>query len=84
MVDQLPGPRAYPIIGNALDFMVPRSELMNVFDSRTKKYGPLFRTWAGPVPQIHITRPEHMEIVMSSLKHIDKSKAYTFLQPWLG
>nr|CAQ57675.1 cytochrome P450 [Nilaparvata lugens] len=84
MVDQLPGPRAYPIIGNALDFMVPRSELMNVFDSRTKKYGPLFRTWAGPVPQIHITRPEHMEIVMSSLKHIDKSKAYTFLQPGLG
>ncbi|KAG8332923.1 Cytochrome P450 4C1 [Homalodisca vitripennis] len=84
IVNKLPGPPTYPILGNVLDVMVPRNGLMKVFRARTATYGPLFRIWNGPIAEIHLTRPEHLELIMSSSKHIDKSSVYTLLQPWLG
>ncbi|PSN53387.1 Cytochrome P450 4C1 [Blattella germanica] len=84
LVNKLPGPPAYPIIGNVLEVLVPRNKLFEVFDRRAKDYGPLFRIWAGPVAQICLTRPEHVEIILRDTKHLDKSLAYSFIRPWLG
>uniref|UniRef100_A0A1B6MH87 Cytochrome P450 n=1 Tax=Graphocephala atropunctata TaxID=36148 RepID=A0A1B6MH87_9HEMI len=83
-INKIPGPPTYPVLGNVLDVMVPRNDLMKVFRSRTDTYGPLFRIWNGPIAEVHLTRPEHLELIMNSSKHIDKSSVYTLLQPWLG
>jgi hypothetical protein len=36
--------------------------LFEVFQRRTRMYGPLFRVWAGPIAQINLSRPEHVEV----------------------
>ncbi|XP_069671902.1 cytochrome P450 4C1 [Periplaneta americana] len=84
MVNKLPGPPAYPILGNALEMIVPRNRLFQVFDRRTKLYGPIFRVWLGPVAQVSLTRPEHVEVILRDTKHLDKSLSYSFIRPWLG
>ncbi|XP_065221286.1 cytochrome P450 4C1 isoform X2 [Planococcus citri] len=83
-IDKLPGPKAMPLFGNVLQLKVARNKLFKVIDQRTKRFSPLFRSWVGPVPFVHILRPEHAEIIMSSSKHIEKSLTYKFLYPWLG
>ncbi|KAJ4434438.1 Cytochrome P450 4C1, partial [Periplaneta americana] len=84
MVNKLPGPPSYPIIGNALEFNVPRNRLFQVFDNRTKQYGDIFRTWLGPIAQISLARPEYVEVILRDTKHLDKSFVYSLLRPWLG
>nr|XP_018901323.1 PREDICTED: cytochrome P450 4C1-like [Bemisia tabaci]XP_018901324.1 PREDICTED: cytochrome P450 4C1-like [Bemisia tabaci]AFP49818.1 cytochrome P450 [Bemisia tabaci] len=83
-MNKLPGPKEYPLVGNSLELAVPRNQFFKIFDDRTRKWGPIFRTWEGPLAVLHITRPEHAEIILASSKHIDKSLVYTFLHPWLG
>lgn len=36
--------------------------LMKVFRNRTDNYGPIYRIWNGPIAEIHLTRPEHLEV----------------------
>nr|P29981.1 RecName: Full=Cytochrome P450 4C1; AltName: Full=CYPIVC1 [Blaberus discoidalis]AAA27819.1 cytochrome P450 [Blaberus discoidalis] len=84
LVNKLPGPTAYPVVGNAIEAIVPRNKLFQVFDRRAKLYGPLYRIWAGPIAQVGLTRPEHVELILRDTKHIDKSLVYSFIRPWLG
>ncbi|XP_026462136.1 cytochrome P450 4C1-like [Ctenocephalides felis] len=84
LVERLPGPKAKPLVGNTMDFRVPREEVFKVFAKRIKENGPLFRVWAGPIPVVIIRKAEYLETIMSSSKYIDKSYGYKFLHPWLG
>ncbi|KAK7863476.1 hypothetical protein R5R35_010512 [Gryllus longicercus] len=83
-VDRLPGPAPLPLLGNALDLLVPRNRVMQVLEDRYQKYKPLYRAWIGPIAEIHLTLPEHVEVIMSTPKFLQKSHAYKFLHPWLG
>ncbi|XP_063226079.1 cytochrome P450 4C1-like isoform X2 [Bacillus rossius redtenbacheri] len=85
LVNKLPGPPAYPIIGTVLDIiMIPRENLMEEVLARQKRYLPIFRTWLGSHPGINICLPEHLEVIMSSSKHLEKGSIYKLLHPWLG
>lgn len=84
LINKLPGPPALPLLGNALDNAVPRNQLMKTWMARSSKYSPIYREWGGPVAVIHLTRPEHVELILNSSKHITKSLVYKFLHPWLG
>uniref|UniRef100_A0A8D8XRZ0 Cytochrome P450 4C1 n=1 Tax=Cacopsylla melanoneura TaxID=428564 RepID=A0A8D8XRZ0_9HEMI len=84
LINKLPGPPALPLLGNALDNAVPRNQLMKTWMARSLKYAPIYRSWGGPLAVLHLTRPEHIELILNSSKHIDKSMVYNFLHPWLG
>ncbi|GLV39747.1 Cytochrome P450 4c3 [Carabus blaptoides fortunei] len=85
IIDQLPGPKRRPLIGTVWELLTcPRRDLFNLFMLRISEYKPLFRTWSGSVPEVHIMKPEHLEIVMNNTKHINKGQVYKFLLPWLG
>ncbi|KAI5708603.1 hypothetical protein M8J77_025805 [Diaphorina citri] len=84
LINKLPGPPALPLLGNALDNAVPRNQLMKTWMARSHKYAPIYRSWGGPVAVLHLTRPEHIELILNSSKHIEKSLVYKFLHPWLG
>ncbi|GLH09722.1 Cytochrome P450 6j1 [Gryllus bimaculatus] len=58
--------------------------VMQVLEDRYQKYKPLYRAWIGPIAEIHLTLPEHVEVIMSTPKFLQKSHSYKFLQPWLG
>lgn len=82
---KLPGPRALPIIGNALMFLGKSPpDLLKTLEGLSKKYGPIVRIMVGPQVQVLLTDPNDLEVVLSSQKLIDKSDEYSFIEHWLG
>ncbi|XP_065366480.1 cytochrome P450 4d2-like [Calliphora vicina] len=81
----IPGPKAMPILGNAMDVRHVNSD--NVIDSIRdfkRKYGKIYRFWVLHQLSVVILDPEYLEIVLSSQQMIKKSSLYDFLVGWLG
>lgn len=85
-IDAIPGPRAYPIIGNAyLFFGVSRRDIFRVSDRIHAQFPVIYRGWAGPMSVVHIKRAELVEKVLSSRRqHLQKPDSYRFVKQWLG
>ncbi|XP_064108225.1 cytochrome P450 4c3-like isoform X1 [Macrobrachium nipponense] len=86
-IELIPGPKAWPIIGNTPDFIVDPRE----FFQRCMGYiyiwnfhAPIARFWGGGMAVVDLYRPETVEAVLCSSKHITKSSDYDYLHPWLG
>ncbi|CAL4060717.1 unnamed protein product, partial [Meganyctiphanes norvegica] len=87
MIEKIPGPRAIPILGNALEVNVEPREMFQQIIGYTHIWSQrvsLHRIWAGPFPMISTYTASNVEVILSSNKHIDKSRDYNFLHPWLG
>ncbi|XP_069949155.1 cytochrome P450 4c3-like isoform X1 [Cherax quadricarinatus] len=87
LIEQIPGPKALPILGNALEVTVePREVFQAIICSARvwKHHTSLVRAWAGPFPLVQMTNCRTAEVILSSQKHLDKSREYNFLHPWLG
>ncbi|XP_067004727.2 cytochrome P450 4C1 [Anabrus simplex] len=85
LIDKIPGPWALPLVGTAFHlFTQPRDEIFKFVDGMSRSYLPIFRTWAGPTAEVHLAHPKHIEVIMNSSVHIEKSSFYDFLHPWLG
>ncbi|XP_077790730.1 cytochrome P450 4V2-like [Podarcis muralis] len=76
----------YPLLGNALLFERDGEaffrQMMNYFEDFRNV--PLLQLWVGPLPYVILYHPDTIEVVLSSSKHITKSRPYEFLHPWLG
>ncbi|XP_042869049.1 cytochrome P450 4c3-like [Penaeus japonicus] len=83
LIERIPGPKALPILGNALDLNVEPTELFNKLCDYCE-YGKISRAWLGPQPYCLISDARAAEVILSSQKHLDKSRDYNFLHPWLG
>lgn len=87
LIEKLPGPRSLPILGNALDVNVAPRDVFQVVVGGAYMWSfrtPLFRVWAGPFPLVQLFNCSGVEVLLSSPKHLDKSRDYSFLHPWLG
>ncbi|XP_064097741.1 cytochrome P450 4C1-like isoform X2 [Macrobrachium nipponense] len=83
LIEKLPGPPGLPILGNALEVNVePREFFQKIVEFCD--FGDVMRIWLGNVPYCLISKAKPAEVILSSNKHIDKSRDYTFLHPWLG
>lgn len=83
--DKLPGPPAYPIIGNGLLFLNKSpSEFLRIIGMLLRQYGDCLRVWLGTQLVIVVQDPKDIEVLLSSPKYIDKSTEYDFIRPWLG
>ncbi|ODN03389.1 Cytochrome P450 4c3 [Orchesella cincta] len=78
------GPPALPLLGNALDLSVARSEVLQVFLRFFKDYGPRFKMFLGMQPYIVFGNASDAEKILSSQTQIEKSADYDFLHEWLG
>ncbi|XP_072760393.1 cytochrome P450 4C1-like isoform X2 [Anoplolepis gracilipes] len=47
-------------------------------------YYPIMKVWSFFTPVVSIRHPDDMETILTSHKHMRKSRIYEFLQPWLG
>ncbi|KAE8752498.1 Cytochrome P450 CYP4 [Frankliniella occidentalis] len=83
-LDRIPGPPGYPVIGNTMDLVHFKFNLTNAVASWTAQYGDIFKIWLGNVPFVILTKPEDLEILLSSNKHIEKAELYALLHPWIG
>uniref|UniRef100_A0AAG5CRB4 Cytochrome P450 n=1 Tax=Anopheles atroparvus TaxID=41427 RepID=A0AAG5CRB4_ANOAO len=80
---RLPGPKAYPIIGNCLE--ITKTDLISREMSEAyKKYGPLARVWLCALPMFVVLDPNDLKVILSSKKHTDKSVFYKLLHNFLG
>jgi cytochrome P450 family 4 subfamily V len=86
IIERLPGPCAYPLIGNALqyktdpnDFFAQAGGLCMMFQKPR-----LHRIWLMLEPLVIIYGAEEAEVILGSNRHINKSHEYRFLQPWMG
>ncbi|KAJ9600115.1 hypothetical protein L9F63_009591, partial [Diploptera punctata] len=84
-VDQLPGPPYYPIVGSGIRFLfLRRRDVFKFAEGTIAEYKTLFRTWNGGKAQVHLNRPEDVEVILRSTDFIEKGHPYKFLQCWLG
>lgn len=80
---KLPGPKAVPFIGNCL-LIKEQQILTNRVARGYKDYGPLARIWLSIFPFIVVFEPEHLQIILGSQKHTEKSFFYKLLHNFLG
>ncbi|XKL62380.1 hypothetical protein PGB90_002213 [Kerria lacca] len=81
-VCSLPGPKTYPILGNALEFL--REEPLKVLHRWERVYGNIYRVYLGKDLYVIMTNPEDIEVILSSYKHTLKAVSYKFISSWLG
>uniref|UniRef100_T1J5A8 Cytochrome P450 n=1 Tax=Strigamia maritima TaxID=126957 RepID=T1J5A8_STRMM len=84
LVNKFPGPAAWPIIGNALELMIPPEDFMPLLCTYYKEWPKYFRVWVGNIPLLFLCNAKEIEAVCSSSTLIDKSSSYDYLHPWLG
>ncbi|XP_071538554.1 cytochrome P450 4C1-like [Panulirus ornatus] len=84
LINQLPGPAALPIVGNAFDVTTDSIELFKMANTIVQEYGQILRVWIGTTPLIIISKAKLAEVVLNSTRHLDKSHQYDFFHPWLG
>lgn len=85
IIDAVPGPKSYPVIGTAYLFMgVERKHLFRYMRSIKSKFPYITRAWLGPFPQIELKKAEYIEqILSSSTEHLQKAWTYKFVRRWL-
>ncbi|XP_035741425.1 cytochrome P450 4g15-like [Vespa mandarinia] len=84
LADKLPGPKGYPIIGSALEFLGSPDAIFSKAMKYAEEYDHLAKFWIGPKLLVFLIDPRDIEVILSSHIYIDKSTEYKFFQPWLG
>ncbi|XP_077301144.1 cytochrome P450 4c3-like [Arctopsyche grandis] len=83
---KLPGPIAFPILGNTLDLEIftNQKEIMSTLVKMKKKYGEIFRVWLGPELSIVLSEPEDVQTVLLSKIASSKGPKYEVLKTVTG
>ncbi|KAL2743402.1 cytochrome P450 4C1-like isoform X2 [Vespula maculifrons] len=85
ILQDVPGPKAYPIIGNILRFQ--SSNLEKTFGKLLevdKEYYPIYKIWSFFFTSVTLLDPKDIEKLVKSSKNIEKSTAYNYIKPWLS
>uniref|UniRef100_A0AAG5DQ35 Cytochrome P450 n=1 Tax=Anopheles atroparvus TaxID=41427 RepID=A0AAG5DQ35_ANOAO len=81
----IPGPVAYPLVGNANMLLgKTHNQIMEKAMELSYIYGPVARGWIGYHLVVFLTEPSDVEIILNSYVHLEKSSEYRFFKPWLG
>ncbi|KAB0799099.1 hypothetical protein PPYR_06979 [Photinus pyralis] len=84
LAEQFPGPKGYPLIGNALLTVGSPHEMFKTALYLASEYHNIGRAWLGPRLVIGLADPRDVEIILSSHEHIEKAVEYKFFKPWFG
>ncbi|XP_026740500.1 cytochrome P450 4C1-like [Trichoplusia ni] len=83
LIKKIPGPKDDFLFGNALTIIRSPVEIMKMGREFAATFDGIFRLWIFPYSAVVIYNPEDVEIVMSGMKHSDKSIIYSIMKPWL-
>ncbi|KAI4475760.1 hypothetical protein M0802_015037 [Mischocyttarus mexicanus] len=82
ILEAIPGPKGYPIIGNLFKFKVTNEKRFELINKMDKEYYPIYKLRYFFNFIVILLHPEDVEVLMRSNKHITKN--YKFLKPWLS
>ncbi|XP_068626784.1 cytochrome P450 4C1-like [Battus philenor] len=83
LIRKIPGFKDHFIFGNALEAIRSPVELFSYTRELAKKHNGIYRFWGFQLGYVFIYNPEDVEVILSSMKHHQKSEVYRFLRPWL-
>ncbi|XP_014250199.1 cytochrome P450 4c3 isoform X2 [Cimex lectularius] len=87
LIGKIPGLPSVPLIGNTIEINVDHDEMFTRISSTRMLWGKssgICKAWLGPYPYIFVSKASAAEAILSSSKHIEKSREYCYLHPWLG
>ncbi|XP_061722519.1 cytochrome P450 4C1-like [Cydia pomonella] len=84
LANQLPGPPALPVLGNALMLIRNPEEIFITFGKLKKEYGRAFRFWLGPDLNYCISEPDYVKILLQSRKLNERGPQYKYMVDFLG
>nr|CAD7415042.1 unnamed protein product [Timema cristinae] len=83
LASKIPGPKAYPLIGNILDVLAwTQEESYQKYISLSRKYFPTLRFWAGPYLLIFVSDPRDLEILMNSDKCLERERVRNMIDKY--
>ncbi|XP_046828222.1 cytochrome P450 4C1-like [Vespa crabro] len=80
----IPGPKAFPIIGNAHLFIGDTTALFKQILNLGKNYQLLWRIWIGAKLLVIVENPEYIKTILNGPNITDKSEEYENLKPSVG
>lgn len=81
----LPGPFAFPFIGNAIRFLGGSNEaILNVMTFLTSNWPTPLRFWLGPKFFVLVTRPQDVQVVLTSQHCLNRDDVYDFTRTYAG
>lgn len=81
----LPGPVAWPFVGNAHMYLGRTKETsVNLFHALVSKWPTPLRFWLGPKCFVVINKPEDVQIVLNSQHCMDHADVYNFGRHFIG
>ncbi|KAI5643381.1 cytochrome p450 domain-containing protein [Phthorimaea operculella] len=80
---EIPGPRRWPLIGNAVEAAFLNPETSFTFARSCRKYGPISRLTSLLVAVVNISDPGYVEQLFSSYRYNEKRTPYNFMRGWL-
>ncbi|KAL6254371.1 hypothetical protein P5V15_014418 [Pogonomyrmex californicus] len=83
LINRIPGPSGYSIIGNILMFQGSFEKHWKLHVTLSGQYYPIFKVWLLFKPFVAIHHPDDMEIILGTMTHIEKSIVYNMFHPWL-
>ena len=81
------GPPGFPIIGNAWSFLFLKpEEFFGIVDNFFTKYAVngTFKLWFATDLELFMSNEKDVKEILSKLVHMEKSREYDFLLPWLN
>ncbi|XP_971423.2 cytochrome P450 4C1 isoform X1 [Tribolium castaneum] len=84
LLNKVPGPPGYPIIGNIIQFLATPEELFKIDRELGRRFYPIYKEWTLTYGAVNLLHPDDIELVLSNSKYNDKSAIYDFLHCWLG
>nr|AAO20251.1 cytochrome P450 monooxygenase CYP4G19 [Blattella germanica] len=84
LAEKIPGPKGYPIIGNALDFLGSSSQVTDRMIQIGFQFTTIAKVWILHKLVVFIADPRDIELILGNSTHLEKSEEYRFFKPWLG
>ncbi|KAL4707241.1 hypothetical protein ACJJTC_008322 [Scirpophaga incertulas] len=84
LASSIPGPPAYPFIGNATIFLFNTKDQLNKIAKMFDEYGEYCRFWLGPELNITVKNPADIRLLLTSNKVNHKGPQYKFMIPFIG
>nr|CAD7406150.1 unnamed protein product [Timema cristinae] len=83
LVSKIPGPKAYPLIGNILDVLAwTQEEAVQKYKRIAQTYSSTFQLWIGPQLAIVVCDPRDLEILMNSRKCLGRDRIQKILDKY--